>query len=1437
MTAESNVPMEELLAQRAWVRALARRLVADESGADDLEQDVWVRALSRPPQSATSLRGWFRRVVRSAWIDAHRTDAQRSAREVAVARREDHEDDVVAQADAHRRVVQAAYALPEPYRTTLLLRYFEGLSLGDVARRTGVPKETVHTRLRRALVLMRSQLDVEMGDREAWCAALVPLALGTGGMTVKASSKTGLAAAVLLALGAGTLWWVGGPAAEERTRVSPAEAVASVEPRKHAALETTAPNPFPGDASIRGEVRRIEDRAVVPGATVLLEDRAGRRSATATADSSGRFAFPSVAPGLMLHVHAETPQLSCVARRIRELRTGEVRDVGVVWLDGRGELDVHLETAGGSPEGAAVEVFSSATSRWGTTTSASAEEIRRFGVVPLGAGRADATGHVRLRVAAAMTTVVVRHAGYVTAACEVDVRSGRTSRASVVLVPGTSIRGRLVDGDGQPLRDHTLLGRTDPSWGTVTALYAKATTDADGCFEIQGLQAGPGTLLLETDQGPIVLAMVRAPSADRFEFVVRWTLLEGTVTCVEDGRAVPGATVRTIDNARSSSQATVLVAHADEQGRYRIATVGMAVFVGLQAEAPGLAAAAAMRPEDAVFVAAGATARRDLAVTRASSVEGRVLCGKDGVPAADVAAYWTDGAQLARCDTTTDAEGAYRIDGVPPNRTVIVEVHAPGISQDPLPSVQALFGRMAASPAWSVVAEPGKTAHLDVQAKRGRSVAGRVEDQSGAPVPSASVYGGNERTVTADDGTFRLVGAPRGPRSSIGVRADGFTYAVANLAEDGDVADLRIVVHRAPHLRGSVRTDDGTSLPSGTVVRVVSAEMLQGHYDSAMAWRSAWTYPVRADGTFDIAPVFAGELRLRADAPHFVQQLLAVTLRDADVAGLELVLSPATRLEGRIVDATSGEPISGARVEMDLGGPQPQNGPRYERTPSLTAVSDANGAFAANDVPPGTYPVTVTADGRVKRMLDATMPLSAPLDVRLERSAPFLAGIVLASDRKPVGGVSISVRPDHPENGGEGDRWTRTGEDGRFEIAGSPARGTWTVSAYPPQGRGFPNTWVKLSGVEAGRRDVELSLGKALRIAGRVVGSDGLPALNIEVSARSHDRNFGSGTTTDGTGAFAVEGVEEGRYELYAGAPDERHEEAWASVCRDLPTTVTDIEAGREDVVVRLEAGASISGVLVGEDGRPVSGAWITTSAIRGQGPPRSRPGHFPCAGRTDAEGRFTIGGLFPMRYRLMRVEGSAPSPTFTPLADGEDVVAGTTGVRLRIPPTGTISGRVVDESGKPVADVHVGAMRGNEGFAGAASGPDGTFELSGLDALQLHVVEASKPGVFAVERSDPVRPGARDVVLRMRRGLHATGRVVDAEGKPVGRVSILRFIAQDGSDFAIKTDDAGRFDVWGLAEGSYRVLAQVVQTASGKVLNGTATLKAGDKDVDLRFE
>ncbi len=198
----------------AGIRALARQLAHDAARADDVVQEACLAALRRPPNSRAPLRPWLVRVVRNLAARDHRSESRRRRREQAVARKEGttSTSEAVARAELYERLMAHVLDLDEPYRETLLLRYFEGLAVREVARRMDVPAGTAAARIHRGLAQLRGRLDAESTRPGAWAPLLLPLAAlpGTaktmwiGAFAMSAKKITVIAVALVLAL----TWWV-----------------------------------------------------------------------------------------------------------------------------------------------------------------------------------------------------------------------------------------------------------------------------------------------------------------------------------------------------------------------------------------------------------------------------------------------------------------------------------------------------------------------------------------------------------------------------------------------------------------------------------------------------------------------------------------------------------------------------------------------------------------------------------------------------------------------------------------------------------------------------------------------------------------------------------------------------------------------------------------------------------------------------------------------------------------------------------------------------------------------------------------------------------------------------------------------------------------------------------------------------------------------------
>lgn len=203
---DTTRPTTDLLTQHVtWLRGLAYHLVRDADAADDLAQETVVRALQRPPTEAPRLRSWLAVVLRNLVSERHRATGHREAREKRSAKpdRLPPTDELVARLEIQRQLADAIAALDEPFRTAVLLRFYEGLSPRQIAARLGVPVATVKSRIGRGLERLRGRLDESYGDRRAWVCVLVPLAARPPVPIPATPTLGGFAVNVKIWLGAG----------------------------------------------------------------------------------------------------------------------------------------------------------------------------------------------------------------------------------------------------------------------------------------------------------------------------------------------------------------------------------------------------------------------------------------------------------------------------------------------------------------------------------------------------------------------------------------------------------------------------------------------------------------------------------------------------------------------------------------------------------------------------------------------------------------------------------------------------------------------------------------------------------------------------------------------------------------------------------------------------------------------------------------------------------------------------------------------------------------------------------------------------------------------------------------------------------------------------------------------------------------------------------
>lgn len=197
MDSPSTPPLEELLTHARWARALARQLLRDEQRADDVVQEAWLAAVERPPRPGPGLRAWFARLIRNLASNQRRAELRRARHERGAAAPEvappssASPSPILDEFAAQQLVAQALLALDEPYRETLLRRWYRDEKPAAIAHAMQVPVKTVDTRLARGLEKLRAELTARRGgSSREWCVLLAPLAQ-TGAATGAVAAWTG----------------------------------------------------------------------------------------------------------------------------------------------------------------------------------------------------------------------------------------------------------------------------------------------------------------------------------------------------------------------------------------------------------------------------------------------------------------------------------------------------------------------------------------------------------------------------------------------------------------------------------------------------------------------------------------------------------------------------------------------------------------------------------------------------------------------------------------------------------------------------------------------------------------------------------------------------------------------------------------------------------------------------------------------------------------------------------------------------------------------------------------------------------------------------------------------------------------------------------------------------------------------------------------------
>lgn len=688
-------------------------------------------------------------------------------------------------------------------------------------------------------------------------------------------------------------------------------------------------------------------------------------------------------------------------------------------------------------------------------------------------------------------------------------------------------------------------------------------------------------------------------------------------------------------------------------------------------------------------------------------------------------------------------------------------------------TVGAASQRIDEVPAW--------LAQLDVKP---RTIAGKVVF-AGKPIAGATVrlaldagFGVLQQlaeTKTGTDGTFTF--GPR-PASTFNVSAAAtglqpaqVTFALADPKVKSDQLVLELRECRS-RLYGAILDASGGSIARAKlrVAGLSGAESDDnGQYSVCIQSSSGPrdnAVRVEADGygTIEVRVNLSGELRY------------------------DFVLVPEAVLVGQVI--TEGRrPVGGARV---IALPDPGEGPHH--IASGWAISEDDGRFRIPGLSPGHYRLIAAAEGlATKAPVDAMVQAgTATKDTIVVVSATArVRGVVMMGD-KPIAGATVMAMagtggPDGPSAA------AASQDDGTFTLQGVPM-GTVAIAAMPYQVVAPKQLEVKSPTVD----NVKLEVAALASLHGKITRNkqpvtDGIlmgPGLPDVVRA-------------DTNGDYRVEGVRPGELSFFA---DSEEHKAFA------PVQGVKIAAGEDKLLdIELDFAGRVKGVVVDEVGKPVPAVYVRLlnddDGDMGQS-------------MTNGKGEFDAGSMSGGEYRASVYPSPMAGQAFEWAAGEQPTVKvpkddTVEGIKLAIKnETFTISGTVVDDTGGPVADVHIEAIgrgRGGMDLPSIMSAGDGTFRIRNLArgtyTLHAHAWDGGEGDLANIAA------GAEAVTIKLVRPGAIEGTLVGFSAPPLVRMRTLTADLQIGSNPII---EGTRFWQTGLRPGKYAIEAKAGGEADG---------------------
>jgi RNA polymerase sigma factor (sigma-70 family) len=434
-----------------------------------------------------------------------------------------------------------------------------------------------------------------------------------------------------------------------------------------------------------------------------------------------------------------------------------------------------------------------------------------------------------------------------------------------------------------------------------------------------------------------------------------------------------------------------------------------------------------------------------------------------------------------------------------------------------------------------------------------------------------------------------------------------------------------------------------------------------------------------ADGRFEIKGVGRERLvRLALEGPTVARQELSVYTRPGKPihatgfarnpegsqltyygATFEHTAAPTRPIVGVVRDKDTGKPLAGVTVQSDRFAGTNTSGDGSVRT-----VTDKDGRYRLVGMPKGAGNTILAVPAAGQPYLRSAHEVADPLglepvtvDFALKRGVLVKGRVTDKATGKPVlANVNYVAFADNPRvaqaPGFVTDHYLQTAEDGSFQLVAFPGRGLlaargwndhyrmgvgtdriegkfdqrlFNTAPYLQETDTF-HTYVELNPDDKAESvTCDLVLDPGTMPHGTLVGPDDKPLAGAEalgLTAYGRSRHWTRAPLKDS--AFTVYGL----------GPMEEREVVFVHAVKQLAGVVRVRGDAKEPLRVKLESWGTVTGRLVGPDGKPRSGLLLRAED-------RFLPG---TALQTDKDGRFRVAGLAPgVKYTLQVVQNGQP--------------------------------------------------------------------------------------------------------------------------------------------------------------------------------------------------